>query len=242
MTKAENGFYISADDDSGFFLSDAYNKNGFVPKIGDAVELFEHRGAMIRGMNFYNLPADELNNEPQKLFGYYKTDEDIEKEDQKRKIQYEKERQERFAKNKERMDKEYEALPAVFRARIDRLRKGNPNFRMDFEEYEVVALKQAIEIANKLQSKEDILKFMELPYEQQEKICKMEDGLSGNQFGFAVKIALWWISNPKNVIIEHGAMAPLTGDAEYEGSEFRSSITDTLYDEYKDAFPDFMKK
>lgn len=243
--KQDKGYYITLDNCCGFFFSDENNKDNFVPKINDFVEIFEYNGARIRGISFYNLPEDITDNNSVKLFGYFKSDEQLEEESEQAKINAEKEKQEKFELNKEQMDKDYESLPPVFKARIDRFRLGNPKFRIDFEGYEVAALKQAIKIAEKLKTIKAINAFKALPLEEKRKLVELDDSLSGNQFYFALHMAKTWILYPRNIIMEHGAMATLVGDEQYEGKEFREKIKtefETMYIEYKNAYPDFIVK
>lgn len=105
----------------------------------------------------------------------------------------------RFEDQRAVLDATYDAMPEVFRRRIDRFRAGNPDFRWRFEGYELAACEAALIIAE--------------GGEQDPRIDEL--GLSGNQFEFAKRLAHWYLTEPENVVLEHGAMAPLTGCEAY---------------------------
>lgn len=45
------------------------------------------------------------------------------------------------------MDVDYENLPDAFKKRIDRFRANNPDFRFEFESYELFCCMEAVKIA-----------------------------------------------------------------------------------------------
>ncbi len=105
----------------------------------------------------------------------------------------------RFEDHRAELDAKYAALPDVFQRRLDRFRAGNPDFRWQFEGYEMAACEAALIIA-----------------ESGEKDPRLDAlGLSGNQFGFAKRLAHWFLTEPENVVLEHGAMVPLVGCVAY---------------------------
>lgn len=108
------------------------------------------------------------------------------------------------------------ALPEPFRRRIARFRANNPDFGWKYEGYELFVCEQAVVIANALQSPGAIRAWRELPWEaQRAAVPGLDDGHSGNTFGAACVLAHWYLTEPENVVREHGALAPLVGSVEY---------------------------
>ena len=120
-----------------------------------------------------------------------------------------------FEKKKPDLDTAYNDLPPEFKARIDKFRQTNPDFRWRFETYEMSCCVDAANIATKLKTVEEIEKWKELPYKEQIKRVAIFDGHSGNSFGCAVGLAKAWLQDPKLVILMHGALTPLTGCEDY---------------------------
>lgn len=121
-----------------------------------------------------------------------------------------------FEKNREQMDADYNALPEVLRRRIDKFRKNNPDFRWDFEPYEMFCCKQAVVFFEALKTEAAIRAFHAMPYEEQRKaVPGMNDGHSGNTFECAVALALDLATVPENAAKRYGALAPLVGSEKY---------------------------
>jgi hypothetical protein len=114
------------------------------------------------------------------------------------------------------LDARYDALPPVFRARIDRFRANNPDFRWKYEGYEMFCCEQAVVIARALGTPEAIQSFRDLPRsEQMAKVPGLDDGHSGNTFGAACVLAALYVRDESFVPQMHGAMSPLVGSVEY---------------------------
>lgn len=198
----DNGFYISANS-SGFYLKKS-NIGGAVPKKGDKITIHVYGGSSIRGV--------DLNGK--KL--YYFTDAEIDAERKKRAEAYKKEQEERFEKEKDQLDADFDALPEIFQKRIERFRKNKPTFRVEFESYEMFCCKEAVKIANACKTPEKVKEFKELmSYEEQLEFAEIDDGHSGNTFGCACALAYHYLTEKENVAKEHGALAPLVGSKEY---------------------------
>lgn len=110
--------------------------------------------------------------------------------------QYDRDKRERFAKERVQMDARYEALSPKLKARIDRFRSEQADFRIDSEGYEMYACVDADVIANYLRSRVDagedadavVTEFYDLPWDEQMKIG-LQEGHSGNTFGGACALA-----------------------------------------------------
>lgn len=111
---------------------------------------------------------------------------------------YDREKRERFARDQEKMDARYEALSPPLKARIDRFRRERVDFRIDAEEYEMVACVDADRIAEKYRPRVEagespeavIEEFYKLPWDEQKALIpELDDGHSGNTFGGACALA-----------------------------------------------------
>jgi hypothetical protein len=194
----EGDFYIINTETWSFGLDRKYK---VIPKIGDTVKIYLIQDSNIRGL--------DINGE--RVF--WKTDEELERERQEWLDNYNKEKQERFEKQKEQMDIDYEALPDEFKKRIDRFRNNNPTFRVDYEEYEVFCCKEALKIAEYCKTPENVKDFYNKSWEEQKKV--ISDEHSGNTFGAACVLASLYLSNPEMLYKQHGALSPLVGSEEY---------------------------
>jgi hypothetical protein len=108
------------------------------------------------------------------------------------------------------------AMPDVFQQRIAGYRERNPNFGWKFEGYELMACRDAVRIAEALKTPEAITAFYSLPWEEQKRaVPDLDEGHSGNSFGFACRMASLYLTHPELVPKFHGAMAVLVGSEEY---------------------------
>jgi hypothetical protein len=121
---------------------------------------------------------------------------------------------EEFQHNRKDMDKRVAALPEVFRTRIQKFREANKDFRWKFEGYELFTCEEAVKIAARCKTLEEVKAFHDLPWEEQKK-AGISDGHSGNTFGMACRLASWFLTKPENVTKEHGALVALVGCDEY---------------------------
>lgn len=176
---------------------------GIIPKIGDELTVFGRIGGSFHGMKI----NDHLL--------WYR---DIEEEKAHNKELFEKldrERTEKYIKNKLQLDADFEVLPPCFQARIERFRENCPkNFRVEYEDYEIFCCKEAVKLAELCGTAKELEKFGKLPAEEQ--IEKgLDKGHSGNTAGISLRLAYHYLTNKENVIKEHGAMVPLVGCKEY---------------------------
>lgn len=117
---------------------------------------------------------------------------------------------------RETNDARIAALPEVFQRRIQRFRKGHPDFWWQHQPYELFVCEQAVLIAAAMKHPDDVPAFAKLDWQQQKMIVPgLDDGHSGNTFGAACRLAYWYLTQPENVVREHGALAVLVGCADY---------------------------
>jgi hypothetical protein len=201
VSESEDYYSISTEQGTGFGFEKKY---GVVPKKGDTITLHTKNWSIIRGMDLNGVKV------------FYKTDADLDREHKEWCEKNQREKEERFEKEKASLDAKYEALPKVFKDRIDKFRANNPKFRVDFEGYEMFTCEQAVVIADALKTKEAIEEFKNLDWaEQKAKVPLLDEGHSGNTFGCACALAYWYLEQPENVTKMYGALAPLVGSEEY---------------------------
>lgn len=207
VCKSGTSFDITGDNGSGFFMG---GEHGVVPKVGDIITLYTHRGSLIHGL--------DLNGEPV----YYKTRAEQEEDHHRYVEEQNRRRDEKFEAEREERDAAFDALPPIFKKRIVWFRAHNPRFRQDYEPYEMSACVDAVTLAEWAQEQdgdagEAIQRFQKLSYEEQRETVPglAYDRHSGNSFAFAVRLAYHYVTFPENVYEEHGAMVPLVGCQDY---------------------------
>ena len=123
VSESDNYYSISADG-IGFGLDKKY---GAVPKVGDDIIVYSE-GSTVRGVT---LNGKKL---------YYKTDKQLSDEHEEWRRKYQQQKEDNFKKDRQRLDKVYNSLPDFFKKRIDRFRANNPDFRVDYESYEMFCI------------------------------------------------------------------------------------------------------
>ncbi len=131
---------------------------------------------------------------------------------------------EQFLDRRPQLDEQYESLPEPFRRRIDRFRHAGGNeWRWNFESYEMMCCVDGAKLAEQLGTPEAVKEFAEADHEEQKQMAEFSDQHSGNSFGFALRLAWLYLTDPELVIREHGALTPLVGCegyfCEHEASE-----------------------
>lgn len=180
-------------------------KYGVVPKVGDRFTTWGRIGFPVRGMAvndhvlYYRTPAEQVI-ENQKEIDAIKA----------RKVaEYEGKRSEYEAR--------VAALADVLRQRIEGFRAfRGEDWRYDHEPYELMCCEQAQKIAEHFNTGEAIRKFAKLGYEAQKAAFPaMEEGHSGNSWGFSLRLATMLCERPDLAPYEHGALCPLVGCKDY---------------------------
>lgn len=130
---AGHGYSISTTDSTGFGMP----KLGTTPRVGDTVTMYYVNGkwTQFRGMDLNGVPM------------YFKTDAEVEAERQEYIAKREIEQRMAFEDGKAALDAQYDALPDVFKQRIDRFRAGNPDFRWEYEAYEMFSCTEGVKFA-----------------------------------------------------------------------------------------------
>lgn len=199
VEESDNMFFIRMSDGWSFGFE---KKHGVIPVIGDSIKIYTASGigSPIRGVDLNGKPV------------YYKSDEQLEQERQEWLDNNSKEKQEEFNKNRATMDLDYLMLPENFKLRIDRFRNNNPDFRVNYESYELFCCKEAVKIAKACETPEKVKEFRD---GKSYLVPNLDDGHSGNTFGCACSLAYLHLTNPEFVYKQHGALSPLVGSEEY---------------------------
>lgn len=185
----------------GFFCPD----RGIEPRVGSIARLYGGGlGLPVRGLD---IDGQEV---------YYRTpEEDREYHRQQIERWHQKERED-FERRRDEYRGRVAELPKLMRDRFARFERNNPDFAWRFGFYELSCCEDALKIANRLGSAEELQAFRDLPWEEQ---CRMVpdlyEGHSGNSFGFACRLAWLWLEHREWVPLEHGALAVLVGCEEY---------------------------
>jgi hypothetical protein len=207
-TSPESDYYTISMGAMCFGLDKAH---GYEPSIGEEITIHTKGGSFgtIRGVDI-----KEKNVSWKRVF--WKTDEELDEDHRLWVEKYEKEKQERYLKEVDSMDAQYNALPDFFKKRIDRFRKNNDRFRVDYESYELFCCNEAVIIANACKDFETVEKFSKMNYnEQYDMIPEMSHDHSGNTIGCAISLAYWYLKEPEVIEKIHGALSPLVGGEAY---------------------------
>lgn len=202
ITKVEVGktHYFININSIGFGLSKRYKVK---PNVGDKITLCTKNFSTIRGV-FIN---------GKKVF--YKSDKQLEQDHKRFVNKLKRQREQQFKKEEKQLDERYNKLPDVFKQRIDNFRKNNINFRIEYESYELFCCEQAIIIANKLKTVENVEKLKNSD-DYYLMVPELDHGHSGNTMGMSIFLAYWFLKEQQKIIEITGALAPLVGSKEFE--------------------------
>lgn len=200
VTQHGGGLALSFSDSTGIGVE----KCETPPKVGQTARLYG------RGLGY---PVRGIVVEGNVL--YYRTPEQETQHRQSLSAKHVADKRAKFEERRAQLDAAYRDLHPAFKARLDKFRSSNPNFRWEFEAYEMSCCTDAQNISSKLRTVEAIDEWLKLPFERQKEQVSIFDGHSGNSFGCAVHLAKLFLDDPKNVILAHGALTPLVGCKDY---------------------------
>jgi hypothetical protein len=220
-TNTEHGIIakVEEDDDSycvtttsGIGFGGIFKPMKMTPQVGQRITFYLNQGSRIQGID---LDGKEL---------FFKTKEELEAERLEgiRKMEAERlERKQKFdtqlADPNSDFNQRLAMLPKVFRQRFQKFFRLGDDF-WDQAWYELVACETAVQISYACRSRQNIRKFYNLSSEEQRAmIPNMDDGLTGNMFGFACMTANFYLRDPKLVRRIRGALSPLVGSKPYIG-------------------------
>ena len=198
-----DGGSIKRSDGWSFFIDPAWPAQ---PRVGSRLRFYGRGiGYTVRGLYIDGQRA------------FYRTEAEQGEKDRQDQLDRDAESRAAFEARSASLDADYAALPANFQRRIDRFRRdGGPDWRWQYEAYEMSCCSDGARIAAALKTPEAIKAFREKPWDEQIKdVPGLFDGHSVNSFGFAVRLAWWHLTKPENVEREHGALVPLVGCEAY---------------------------
>lgn len=195
---------------------------GVVPKAGDFLRQCGSFGFPIRGVIINDVLV------------YYRTEDEQRAKFAREKAERDAARLREFEETgKAKLDAQYAALPPIFQARIDKFRRNNPDFRVEYEPYEMFCCEEAVKLARHLASVEAMDHYISLArhetysadlprwhreWEEQKAIdvaAGISNDHSGNTHGAMVALASLYLRSPAGVERMHGALAPLVGSFAY---------------------------
>jgi hypothetical protein len=204
VSRHKNSWHVLTESGSGFGFDVKYTKGKGAPKIGDEIICHTYNGSTIQGVT---LRGELL---------FMKTEEELEAERLERVRQHKLEQQAEFKRQRKKLDDDYASLPIEFQRRISWFRAHNPDFRWEYESYEMMVCLEAVRIATALKTDTQVRKFKKASYKRQrEMVPGISDDHSGNSFDAAVHLAWYYVQNPLWAILEHGALTPLVGCDDY---------------------------
>lgn len=149
---------------------------GVEPKEGDTVTLYGGGfGSSITGIDLNGVPV------------FYKTKAERDAEHKRWVEDLKIRRMKEFEENRDKLDKAYDEMPELFRVRLDRFRKADPNFRWEGEAYESFILVEAAKIADHFKDADKVMEWRRMSdYKAQIEMAPfISDQHSGNTFGAA---------------------------------------------------------
>lgn len=183
---------------------------GTAPRVGDILRTYGFLG--------YEVHGQSLNGE----MLWYESPEHQEEQRQLRNERMDAERKERFEAARPELDAAYDELPENFRARLDRFRAGNPNFRWEHESYEMGCCTQAVSLAAYCAAQAELcpltpVEVLKLAQDDAERrrTAGVSDDHSGNSMGMVFRLAFLQLEHPELVALEHGALTRLIGCRDY---------------------------
>jgi hypothetical protein len=197
VSESDTHYFISTEG-SGFGIDKKYCGTT-VPQVGDKIICQTKNISTVRGIILNGVQL------------YYKSDKQLEDEHKAWCEEYHRKQEEDFKKNQAKLDKDFNELPKPFQDRIQRYRDNNPDFRVEYEPYEMFCCTEAVKMAKALKTPEAVEAFKELSYEEQRKLVPFDEGHSGNTFSTAVGLAYWYLKDHSIVAQMHAALSPLVG-------------------------------
>ncbi len=177
---------------------------GIVPQSGMSMRTYGGMGYGVRGVD---IDGKEV---------YYRSQQEEDDRHQKEVDEGNALKKKTFEENIAEHDAKYDALPDVFKRRVDKFRGNNPDFRWEYEPYEMMCCEEAVNLADLLKTEKALREWTQMEYDDQMKaVTLLNGGHSGNSMGIAIKLAYFYITDPEKVVQLHGALAPLVGSKEY---------------------------
>lgn len=156
---------------------------------------------------------------------FYRTELEEKKRHEKQVAESQAKKRADFEAKRAEHDARIAALPEAFRQRIAKFQASGPDWRWEFEPYELFCCEEAVRLAEHAGNcpptttmAEWLSAFVKATADVQRKLApdmKIEEH-SGNTFGCTVMLARLYLGDDPTLVIDaHGALAPLVGCQEY---------------------------
>ena len=180
-------------------------KPGVVPKAGDTARFYgKGFGYCVRGIDVAGKTV------------YYRNENQYKQDQKAESLKRSEEKKNNYIKKQSNIQNRVDALPKEFRDRINYFRSRNPNWKYEFETYELFVCEQAVSIGMHLKTTEAINDWKNKSFEEKKKVVpELADGHSCNTFGIATYLANLYWGDPNLICKMHGAMCALVGCKEY---------------------------
>ena len=132
---------------------------------------------------------------------YYRTEAEEDQRHQDWCAEDKRRKREQFENNRVELDQKVASLPEIFQRRIQKFRANNPEFRYEYEPYEVFCCEQAVLFARKFSTPKRLEDFTKMIWEEQISYFNDEEkeafkSHSGNTFGMSARLAYHYLVNP----------------------------------------------
>lgn len=223
VKREESGWSI-ATDCGWLWLNE--KETSVVPKVGQLTRYYG-RGNHVRGIDL-----DGCNCR-------YQTERQLRDEWKKQQQEEEDRKKLAFEEQKDFLDKQYKQFPTIYKQRIDKFHRNNPDFRWKYENFEIKLCRESILIAKfiheRLESKRIIGR---IPKKEKDSyttavektlnwLSKLSEkrmmylipgysgGHSGNSFGCLRRLTFYYLTNQEMVVKMRGWLSPICGSEEY---------------------------
>jgi hypothetical protein len=197
-----DGWYdVTTEDSWGCGVRAEY---GVEPKVGDRITTWGSLGRPIRGQAINGRVL------------YYRSHAEQQVENDKERAKMKSDRVAEYECKRATFDAKVAALPAPLRDRVEAFRAFKPEWRWDYEPYEVACCEEAARLAAKFKTGDALKAFSKLGYDEQKAAYpEMDSGHSGNTWGVSIRLAWLLCEKPDVLVQEHGALCPLVGCEDY---------------------------
>jgi hypothetical protein len=197
VEECKGGWSVTSSSGWGCFVSAEY---GVAPKVGDRFVTWGSIGRPIRGQAINGRIL------------YYRTPDEQRVEDLKQSEKIKADRVAEYESKRSEYDAKVAALPAPLRERVEAFRAFKPEWRWNYEPYELACCEEAARLAAHFKTVDALKAFSKLGYDEQKaEYPEMDSGHSGNTWGMSIRLAWLLIAKPDLLVQEHGAICALVG-------------------------------
>lgn len=200
----ERGWFLTFEGGSGIFCTNEHCAQ--TPQPGETARLYgkgfgyQVRGIVIDGRVYRYLTEAE--------------------EEQRRRnwlLEQQNSRQQQLDSERPERDLRRAALPEPFRLRLDGFEAARPEWRREFEAYELFCCEEAARMAERFKTADALREFNKLDHDGQKEAApelRMSEH-SVNTWGASLNLAVLFLEQPDLVPLQHGALCPLVGCQDY---------------------------